>query len=212
MEDKLMVICDGGAHTVEYLHKNGVFPSAIMIDTKKFQEVSPYLTKNHDILLIISSLTDFTMSEIYGLLAKFDENKEKFKRVTILSNVPLGAISYEYYLYSGDLFYGIVKKVVNKKIYDLDDNGNVIEDKKGLFNKNKVVQTRNPIMFQFKKYNDRKVRILVYGITEPVEKKELREQELKKAELKDLEYVKKIKLVDVFNNENKNMVLEEKDK
>lgn len=203
MEDNLMVICEGGAQTVEYLHKNGVFPNSIMFETSRFQEVSPYLTKNHDILLIINSLTDFTMASIYAVLAKFDENKDKFKRVTILSNVPLGAVSYDYYLYSGDLFYGTVKKVVNKKVYDLDDNGNVIEDKKkGLFNKNKPVQTRNPIMFQFKKYNNRKVRILIY----PMKKVDPPEGS------KENEYIKKIKLVDLFSDENKNMVVEEKDK
>ena len=51
--DRLIVICEGGVHTVEYLHRNGVYPGAMLIEPGKFQEISPYLTKDDDILLLI---------------------------------------------------------------------------------------------------------------------------------------------------------------
>lgn len=198
--DRLIVICEGGVHTVEYLHRNGVYPGAMLIEPGKFQEISPYLTKDDDILLLIKGLTDFSMVSIYGLLAKFDEYKDKFKRVTILTNVPLGAVSYEYYLYSGDLFFGDVKKVVNKKLYDLDENGNVIENQKKFSFKKKKKQEddmkKNPIMFQFKKYNNKKVRIMIYGkmaLNEPTE-------------VSSFEYENKVKLVNLYEKEEKNKV------
>lgn len=200
--DRLIVICEGGVHTVEYLHRNGVYPGAMLIEPGKFQEISPYLTKDDDILLIIKGLTDFTMTSIYGLLAKFDEYKNKFKRVTILTNIPLGAVSYEYYLYTGDLFFGSVKKVVNKKVYDLDVNGNIVENqKKFTFNKKKdnYKLEYNPIMAQFKKYNNKRVRIMIYG------KMSMTEPNISTA----LEYEEKVKVVDLYNKENKNKNVEE---
>lgn len=190
--DRLIVICEGGVHTVEYLHRNGVFPSAMVIEPNKFQEMSPYLTKDDDVLLIIKGLTDFTMSSIYGLMAKFKEYESKYKRVTILTNIPLGAVPYEYYLYSGDLFHGEVKKVINKKIFDLDSNGNVKEVQKKLSFSKKKKETdensKNPIIHQFKKYNDKKTKIMIYGKvnSEPIE-------------LKRVEYEEKIKLVELYD-------------
>ena len=133
--DRLIVICEGGVHTVEYLQRNGVFPAAMVLEPKKFQDMSPYLTIDDDILLIISGLTDFTMSDIYNLLSQFKEYENRFKRVTILTNIPLGVIPYDYYLYSGDLFYGSVIKVSNNKKYELDSNGNVETQKKSFFSK-----------------------------------------------------------------------------
>lgn len=190
--DKLIVICEGGVHTVEYLHRNGVFPSAMVIEPNKFQEMSPYLTKDDDILLIIKGLTDFTMSSIYGLMSKFKEYESKFKRVTILTNIPLGVVPYEYYLYSGDLFFGEVKKVASNKIYDLDSNGNTIETQKKLsFTKKKKEaeqENKNPIIFQFKKYNDKKTKIMIYGKVNP-----------EHVETKSFEYEEKIKLVDLYD-------------
>lgn len=191
--DRLIVICEGGVHMVEYLQKNGVFPSAMVIEPKKFQDMSPYLTKDDDILLILNSLTDFTMSDVYGLLSKFKEYENRFKRVTILTNVPLGVIPYEYYLYSGDLFYGSVKKVANNKIFELDSNGNVPTQKKKLFQKKQVetVSNKNPIAFQFKKYNDRKVKLMIYGkVNKEVE-----------TPVSHFEYEDKIKIVDLFSDQ-----------
>ena len=195
--DRLIVICEGGVHTIEYLHKNGVFPASMVIEPMKFQEMSPYLTKDDDILLIIKGLTDFTMSNIYALISKFKEYESKYKRVTILTNVPLGSIPYEYYLYSGDLFYGDVKKISNNKEYPLDENGNVEEVKKGFsFGKKKVVevkQAKNPITFQFKKYNDKKTKLMIYGKIntemEPVQQ---------------FRYEDSIKLVDLYSKNKEN--------
>ena len=203
--DNLMVICEGGVHTVEYLHRNGVFPKSLLIEPNKFQEISPYLTKDDDILLIIKGLTDFTMASIYGLLAKFDEFKDKYKRVTILTNIPLGSVHYDYYLYSGDLFYGDVKLIVNKKSFELDDNGNVVEkQKKSLFSKKKSTDEtkKNPIMFQFKKYNDRKTQLMIYGKTNiGVEEREIPHLQ---------EYEDKIQVVDLFKNKSEKIEETEK--
>ena len=196
--DRLIVICEGGVHTVDYLQKTGVFPAAMVIEPKKFQDMSPYLTKEDDILLIINGLTDFTMSDIYNLLSKFKEYENRFKRVTILTDIPLGVIPYDYYLYSGDLFYGSVKKVSNNKVLELDSNGNVDTNKKGLFMKKQteVVENKNPITFQFKKYNDRKVKLMIYG--------KMNSDKVEPVSV--FEYEDKIKLVDLFskNEENKN--------
>ena len=196
--DRLIVICEGGVHTVDYLQKNGVFPGAMVIEPKKFQDMSPYLTKEDDILLIINGLTDFTMSDIYNLLSKFKEYENRFKRVTILTDIPLGVIPYDYYLYSGDLFYGSVKKVSNNKVLELDSNGNVDTNKKGLFMKKQteVVENKNPITFQFKKYNDRKVKLMIYG--------KMNSDKVEPVSV--LGYEGKIKVVDLFakNEENKN--------
>ena len=192
--DRLIVICEGGVHTVEYLPRNGVFPAAMVLEPKKFQDMSPYLTKDDDILLIISGLTDFTMSDIYNLLSKFKEYENRFKRVTILTNIPLGVIPYDYYLYSGDLFYGSVIKVSNNKKYELDSNGNVETQKKSFFSKKseEVVENKNPITFQFKKYNDRKVKLMIYG---------KRDKEIVET-ISHYEYEDKIKVVDLFSKEN----------
>ena len=194
--DRLIVICEGGVHTVEYLQRNGVFPAAMVLEPKKFQDMSPYLTKDDDILLIINGLTDFTMSDIYNLLSKFKEYENRFKRVTILTNIPLGVIPYDYYLYSGDLFYGSVIKVSNNKKYALDSNGNVDTQKRGLFSKKtvEVVENKNPITFQFKKYNDRKVKIMIYGKMN----KDVGET------ISHYEYEDKIKIVDLFSKEKEN--------
>ena len=193
--DNLIVICEGGIHTVEYLHRNGVFPSALLVEPTKFQDISPYLTKDDDILLIIKGLTDFTMANIYALLSKFRENEEKFKRVTILSNVPLGAISYDYYLYTGDIFYGDVKKITNKRTVELDMNGNeVSKDEKKSILKKKVdyTKTRNPIMMQFRKYNNKGTRLRIYGKATILE-------EVKPNTGDKFEYEDKIKIVDLFS-------------
>jgi hypothetical protein len=171
----------------------------MVIEPNKFQEMSPYLTKDDDILLIIKGLTDFTMASVYALLTKFKEYQNKYKRVTILSNIPLGSIDFDYYLYSGDIFYGNVQKIVNKKKYDIDTNGNIIENQKKSFlgqkNKFEKAEGRNPIMFQFKKYNDKKVRLMIYGkipLNAPVT-------------IEQFDYETKIKLVDLYN-ENVNEV------
>ena len=166
----------------------------MVLEPKKFQDMSPYLTKDDDILLIISGLTDFTMSDIYNLLSKFKEYENRFKRVTILTNIPLGVIPYDYYLYSGDLFYGSVIKVSNNKKYELDSNGNVETQKKSFFSKKseEVVENKNPITFQFKKYNDRKVKLMIYG---------KRDKEIVET-ISHYEYEDKIKVVDLFSKEN----------
>lgn len=190
--DRLIVICEGGIHTVDYLQKNGVFPAAMVIEPSKFQDMSPYLSEDDDVLLIIKGLTDFTMASIYGLLNKFREYESKIKRVTILTNIPLGNIDFDYYLYEGDIFYGNVQLVSGKKKMDIDINGDVLEaQKKFAFSKKgppKAVDF-NPIMFQFKKYNNKRVKLMIYGkvaMNDPVSTSQVA-------------YEEKVRVVDLYN-------------
>jgi hypothetical protein len=164
--ERLIVICEGGLHTVDYLQKNGVYPAAMVIEPSKFQDMSPYLSGDDDILLIIKGLTDFTMASIYALLNKFKEYQSKYKRVTIMTNIPLGNVDFDYYLYEGDIFYGNVQLVSGKKKMDIDINGNLIDNQsKSFFGKKgpaKAVDF-NPVMYQYKKYNNKRVKLMIYG-------------------------------------------------
>ena len=65
--DRLIVICEGGVHTVEYLQRNGVFPAAMVLEPKKFQDMSPYLTKDDDILFYYFKIckTSIKIQEVY---------------------------------------------------------------------------------------------------------------------------------------------------
>ncbi len=193
--DRLILICEGGIHTVEYLQRNGIFPGALVIEPNRFKDMTPYLTKEDEILLIIKGLTDFTMASVYGVLNKFKEIQSKIKKITILTNIPLGNIDFEYYLYDGDIFYGGVQKVVGKKKIDIDFDGELIDNspKLSFFKKGPVKTTEyNPIMFQFKKYNDRKVKMMIYGSFA------LKDS----APVTQLEYEEKIKVVDLYKNSN----------
>lgn len=190
--DRLIVICEGGAHTVEYLHNNGVYPGAVVLEPSKFQEMVPYLSSEDEILLIIKGLTDFTMTDIYGLLNKFSEHIEKVKTVTVLSNVNLGVIPYEYYYYTDDLFFGDVYKVVNNKKLEIEETGEVSVSKKrrptrkskGISEKNK----KNPIMFAFKRYkNEKGLKMQIYGKMERLKPEEF-----------DTNIIKAITAVDLF--------------
>ena len=189
--ERLIVICEGGIHTVDYLQKNGVFPAAMVIEPSKFQDMSPYLSEDDEILLIIKGLTDFTMASIYALLNKFKEYQGKYKKVTILTNIPLGNVDFEYYLYEGDIFYGGVQKVNGKKKVDLDIYGEVMESqRKFSFTKQRQVKAENinPIMHQFKKYNNKRVKLMIYGkvaMNEPVI-------------TSSFDYEEKVKVVDLY--------------
>ena len=196
--ERLIVICEGGIHTVDYLQKNGVYPAAMVIEPSKFQDMSPYLTKEDDILLIIKGLTDFTMASIYGLLNKFKEYKDKYKRVTILTNIPLGNIDFDYYLYDGDIFYGSVKLISNKKEFELNEQGEIVENQnKFSFMKKKVqkLEGYNPIMHQFKKYNNKKIKIMIYGKVNMNEK----------VVVPEFDYEKQVRVVDLYNENKKAM-------
>ena len=189
--ERLIVICEGGIHTVDYLQKNGVFPAAMVIEPSKFQDMSPYLSEDDEILLIIKGLTDFTMASIYALLNKFKEYQNKYKKVTILTNIPLGNVDFEYYLYEGDIFYGAVQRVNGKKKVDLDIYGEVFEpQRKFSFTKQRQIKAENvnPIMHQFKKYNNKKVKLMIYGkvaMNEPVT-------------TSSFAYEEKVKVVDLY--------------
>jgi hypothetical protein len=176
-QKRLVLICEGGAHTVEYFHKNKVFPGAVVFSANKFREIAPYLTKNDDILIVIKGLTDFAMVDIYALLNDIAEMdmRSKLHDVLIMSNIDLGVVSEPYYLYSGDLFYGEVKEVNKGKVYDIvDPNEDVSQkEKKSIFGKKKKVSevnkklsemsVINSVVSRYKVYSKRDIKFTIYG-------------------------------------------------
>lgn len=184
--ERLILICDGGVHTLEYIHKHKIYPGIVIFDINKFQEIVPYLHNEDEILLIIKGLTDFKMSEVYALLKKFQENEDKVKSITILSNITLGVIPYEYYLYEGDLFFGNVKLISGNEEYQIDEKGNIVESK-GMFRRRHKNLTYNPISHKFRKFNDRTIRSVFYG--NKVGQLERKEED---------EIIKNIILVDIY--------------
>ena len=187
--DRLILICDGGVHTLEYIHRHKVYPGVVVFDIGKFQEIIPYLRKDDEILLIIKGLTDFTMADIYALMNRFKENEDKIKNITILSNVNLGVIPYKYYFYEGDLFFGDVKLMENNEVYNLDKEGNIIEQKGKFLNIKKKEEklSYNPIAHSYRRYKDSTVKVVFYG-----SKKENR------AVKEEDNYAKNIILVDIY--------------
>ena len=172
---RLIVVCEGGIHTINYLNNNGLYPGALLVEFSKFQEVAPYLTKDDDILILIAGMTDFTMASLYGLVNRIKQLENKYNRLVLMSNIPLGKIGLPYYLYKKDLFRGSVKYVdIKQKKHFVDSYGRVIEEKKSLFKKNTVQPEKgfNPIMREMKKeFGNKKTKLMIYGklaITEPV--------------------------------------------
>jgi hypothetical protein len=173
--ERLILICEGGAHTVEYFHKNGVFPGAVVLVATKFREMVPYLTKDDEVLVVIKGLTDFSMAEIYALLNDIEESRDKLKGITVMSNINLGKISSPYYLYSGDLFYGTVKEVKNGRHSDVSiavDPTTLTEKKVKPSKKDKVAELKaktpeirsiNAVISGYKKYDKRDVKFTIYG-------------------------------------------------
>lgn len=174
MEDRLILICEGGAHMVEYFIKNGVYPAAVVFNAKRYSDMVPYLTERDEVLLVINGLTDFTLRDIYSMLNDMLLTGRKLKSVTVMSNIHLGSIPTFYYLYSGDLFYGDVKRVENNKVMDLkpedyelagiDHNEKMLKSKKNAKSSGTDGQKNsiNAVMSRYKKYNQ-KVRIQIYG-------------------------------------------------
>lgn len=169
-QDNLIVVCEGGAHMIEYLQRNGVFPKAVILQTSTFNEVSPYLNEDSTILVIVKGFTDFTRAEMYALLKQLMEHKNTVKNITIMSNISLGVVPYDYYLYTGDLFYGDVKLVKNNKMYSVSVKDKV-EGKKSMFGRKKVVEEnkKNPVSFSFKQFDNPKVELLIYGLSPKTE-------------------------------------------
>lgn len=175
---RFILICEGGPHTIEYMINNGVIPNSIILDTSKFNEILPYLSVEDDILLLIKGLTDFTLTDIYGLINVFKQNSSKLGRVTILSNINLGKVDLDYYFYTGDLFYGSVYKVVNGKRIVINDEDKGRETKteekglRGLFKKEKRTDknqnkpdkfAKNAVANAYKVYNCKDVKVQIYS-------------------------------------------------
>lgn len=173
---RMVLICEGDAHTVEYFHANGVYPSSIVFEATRFREMAPYLTPEDDVLVLIKGLTDFTLAEVYVLLHDLEENRDKLKAVTVMSNIDLGKISTHYYLYTGDLFYGEVKEVRNGRLHEVeisDDDEETLNDKskksskRGKSSRNKSKTTENisinAVISRYKKYDKRDVKFTIYG-------------------------------------------------
>lgn len=182
MEEKkrLILIAEGAAHTVEYFHKNKVYPGAVVFEATKFTEMAPYLTKNDEVLVVIKGLTDFNLAEIYSLINELEKVEEKIHDITIMSNMDLGKIPTPYHRYSGDLFYGEVLQVINSKFYAVEDSNKTEDENSKKGKKNKKSKTTaqaeytpklkpvNGVMTHFKSYNDSSVQFKVYGSTKRV--------------------------------------------
>lgn len=166
----LILICEGGAHSVEYFHKNGVYPGAVVFQTSSFKEMVPYLSSNDEVLVVINSLTDFTLAEVYALLNDLAELQDRLSRVTVLSNIDLATTQADYYLYSGDLFYGSVQAVISGKLQELK-----LPERPRSKKKSKSASTSdssenaigkysiNAVMQGYKKYVHGGANFMVYG-------------------------------------------------
>ena len=155
---RLILICEGDAHTVEYFHNNGVYPGAVVFTATRFREMSPYLTKDDEVLVVLKGLTDFTMAEVYALIGDLEEKRHDLKSATVMSNLNLGKIDAEYYKYTGDLFYGGVVRHSEGKVYDvttekLIKKGKLAKTSESMVNK-KVI---NSVMSRYGVYDKRSI-------------------------------------------------------
>lgn len=175
---RLILICEGGAHTVEYFHRNKVYPGAVVLTTTKFKEMMPYLSKNDAVLVVIKGLTDFSMAEVYALFDDLDTAKTKLHSITVMTNIELGHVSMPYYLYEGDLFYGRVYEVVKgKKTEILTEQEQLDSKKKGKKVKKSTTKGKNTtskenstqpyannaVISRYKEYNKRDIKLTIYG-------------------------------------------------
>lgn len=192
--NRLILITEGGAHTVEYFHRNRVYPDAIVMETDKFQELAPYLSKDDDILLVIKGLTDFTLRSVYGLVKKLDEHRGGVGRIVIMSNMDLGVIQTPYFRYTGDLFYGTVERVENGHRIPLDSDGKPIVKRPLKLNRGGKAKTsgdvtQNAVMRSYLVYSQRDKRFQIYGRTlksfVPYDKNAEEEQRLIEVDLYD---------------------------
>lgn len=176
MEEKnLILVSEGQVHTIEYMHKNKVYPKTVVFDCTKFKELAPYLSKNDEVLVVINGATDFSLAMIYALLRDLENVEDKVSSIRVMSNVDLGKIDTPYYLYKGDLFYGEVVEIRKGKVVPKED----IEEQqkkgilKGIIGKKQKQQGQlsdtknyevNEVMQNYLKYN-KNVKLMIHGIT-----------------------------------------------
>lgn len=201
----LIVITEGGAHTIEYLHRNGVYPGAVVLNAYQFKEMLPYLSSTDEVLLIINGLTDFKLSEVYALLRDLEEASDRLSKITIVSNTNLGVVSVDYYLYSGDLFYGVMTPVIGGVLSKSDEKTGVDAKSKSKSKRNKnkskesntdentgishVTNLMNTVMGRYKKYGSNSSKFSIYG-------SERRSREI---DSNQDSYLDKVVSVDLFN-------------
>ncbi len=149
---------------VEYLHNNGVYPGAVVFDALKIKEMAPYLSLTDELLVIIKGFTDFTRHEVYTLIGDLEDNKHNVRSISIFSNVHLGKVSLDYFLYTGDLFYGECKEVKDGKIKSIAADSNPKDkSKKSKEDAGTIKINENPFIFAYKRYSRKGVRLQVYG-------------------------------------------------
>lgn len=173
---RLITICEGNAHTIEYLHKNGVYPGTVVFSPSKFKEMIPYLSSSDDILVIIKGLTDFSLASVYALIEVLVNAESRLYDITILSNVDLGVTALPYYFYEGDLFYGAYRKVKGGKYSNYivetatDESETSKNGKKSKLAKN-TTQTAviNPVIARYKLYKRSNNKLVIYGSEPPSE-------------------------------------------
>lgn len=147
-ESKLYIICEGGVHTLEYINNNGIYPHKLILDLDSFNtKIAPYIAEHDKILFIIKGLTDFTLTGIYAVVRDIEKIRPTYEGVTICSNMPLGVVSFPYYLYSGDLMYSTP----------------VLKDAKGYYTQPPKSKTKNKIKSDTLEVNEVMKELLLYN-------------------------------------------------
>lgn len=192
-QKELCVICEGGIHTAEYLYRNGVIPSKVVLNLESFKEALPTFTGEVEFLCIIRGMIDFTYAGFYALMRDYYAMKGSYENFTVISNLELGNVDFPYYLYSGDLFYGSVVEVFKGKrtpVVAEGDSKKTAKKKGGKKSSSSVEDMIiNPVMSRFKVYTGSKNPIGVFGA-------ELREPPKPDPALK--QYFTAVKVVDYF--------------
>lgn len=96
------LICEGGIHTVAYLHNNNIYPDRVIFDPRKVKDYIPYLDEKDDILILIHGLTEWTIVEIYSLMNDL-KDVTRVGDITIVSDIDFKKMPMNYNLYSGDV-------------------------------------------------------------------------------------------------------------
>ncbi len=175
MMSKLTLLVEGGPAKALYFVQNGVFPAVLGFKIEDFIPKIKFLTKEDDILVVINGLTDFRPSEVYALIMQFERQvdyllekgvpEEELPQLTIASNVNLGTMRQEYFLYKGDLFYGEVKRVEYGRMSDVV-TGEEASAKRKRVKQNEESKENfslNGLMLRYAKYNQDAVNVSILG-------------------------------------------------
>lgn len=143
MENKgrVFLICEGEHHTLLYLLNNGLVPFRVYFDALAIRMYLPYMTKEDEVLIVLTGLTDFTAKEIDELMRMLHEfYGERSTNIKLFTPFRLVGIDHNYYIYSNDLVYCDVKGVVEGKIVTLTNTLTSKNNTKDLNTETKVLK------------------------------------------------------------------------